>query len=640
MVKQVYKGSLTLEWYNKKKAIALLSKDDLKSTGDTPAPRIRWVNQDEALFYEYNEEEGRGIEPFWVNRGDIRVKESRPLHLEAVYRAVEDETDLEGHPCSYKVVQEVDDDPEVENILIKGDNLLALNALKKHFAKNGEKVHCVYIDPPYNTGKAFEKYDDNLEHSEWLTMLRDRLEVIKSLMVEGGYVFVQLDDSEGAYGKLVLDELFGRNNYVVTIYVQVRYDVKTLKEDMDFNKVIEQVHVYRNMSSIKIPLNKECVEYTNTKFCVKISELDEPSAVLMLGGKKVCVFSEGRYKVEKVKPSKDGLKEIWASGSILDGNSSGRFFRDYLTGRDKEDGLKILYKVEGIGGDGLGYRYFTGPRRQGATRGKYYQGMPLDKKKASESYKYLPISNYIDLAAFFGNCRHEGGVEFKSGKKPEILVQKLLEIATSPGDVVLDCFGGSGTTFAVAHKMGRRWVGVEVGEHADTHIIPRLCKVIGGEDRTGISEEWGWKGGGAFKYYTLGSSIIKVDGNGQGDFVWELGVEHLQDALLSSYDYILGDDSVFPSTDLFGSNPLPSIGVLRAGGRSMAAACSLCEPQSRNELMPLEEIERIYSALGNSFTPEYVTIFTNRGVEMALDSKPDDLEIVKVPHAIFAELEK
>lgn len=644
MAKQ-YKGSLSLDWYNKQKAILLRSEADTKTVTDIPAPKITWVNKDEALFYEINEQEGKGVSPYWVDRNDIRVKEARPLIFQKAYKAIpkNKEGSLPGMVMEFEVVELNEDDATIENILIKGDNLLALNTLKKIFDNKPEeeKVKCVFTDPPYNTGSAFEHYDDNLVHSEWLTLFRDRLVGLKHIMQEGAFIFVQLDDSEGSYGKLLMDEIFGAENFIITMYVQVRYDDKTLKEDMKFNKLIEQIHIYRKNTNDKFDINRQKVEYTNDKFNVYITELAEPFETVQLGGKRVDIFKEGTYRLDVLEPSRKGLKEIWASGSILDGNSSGRFFRDYITGRENTDGYKTMYKVYDIGDDGVGYRYFTGPQRETATRGKYFQGMPLNKQENEENYKFVPVSNFIDLAAQFGNCRHEGGVEFKSGKKPEVLIAKLLELATSPGDVIIDIFGGSGSSFAVAHKMGRKWIGTEIGKQADTHIVKRLVNVISGKDQTGISKEFEWKGGGSFKYYHLGESIIKLNEDGTGDFNWSLGKEFIQESFLSSYDYIIDTSIDFQEGELFPDKKhQPLVGVQTIGTKKRVAVITLNEPNGKLETLSYEEMQSIYKTVKKKFSPEYINIFTNRGIEIAYDSKPDDLEVVKIPNAIFAELEK
>ena len=132
-------------------------------------------------------------------------------------------------------------DPATTNMLIHGDNLLVLKSLEQKFAG---KVKCVYIDPPYNTGAAFEHYDDNFEHSTWLNLMRPRLELLRKLLADDGFFCCEIDDSEGAYLKVILDEIFGRNNYLTTFYIQVRYPNKTLAEDSDYQKIIEQCHIY------------------------------------------------------------------------------------------------------------------------------------------------------------------------------------------------------------------------------------------------------------------------------------------------------------------------------------------------------------------------------------------------------------
>lgn len=399
----------------------------------------------------------------------------------------------------------IGDDPDTENIIIHGDNLLALKALESQYAG---RVKCIYIDPPYNTGEAFEYYDDNMEHSIWLNLMHARLVLLRELLADDGFFCCHIDDSEGHYLKTILDEIFGRSNYLTTIYVRVRYPEKTLKQDMDFHKEIEQVHVYRKTALAKPTLKLETSGYE--KFQYRVVTTAPPIKTMELGGKKVEIYDKSAFSIEKEEGSEYGLKEIWASGTILDGNSSGRFFRDYLTDRYAEDGYGVLYKVYGIGDDRYDYRYFTGPKKPKATKGKYYQGVPVDKLNNGEITREVPINGFWDLAANFGNCRHEGGAGFRGGKKPEILVKQLLEYFSAPGDLVLDSFLGSGTTAAVAHKMHRRYIGVEMGEHAYILCQPRLNRVISG-DKTGISADVQWKGGGGFRFYELAPTLINRD---------------------------------------------------------------------------------------------------------------------------------
>jgi adenine-specific DNA-methyltransferase len=422
--------------------------------------------------------------------------------------------DVDIHAASqtpYRLLEHVEEhshgDSEIGNMLVQGDNLDALKALLPYYAG---KVKCIYIDPPYNTGAAhFEYYDDNLAHTQWLAMMYPRLDLLRQLLSPDGFFCCHIDDSEGPYLKIILDEILGRNNYLSTLFVQVRYASKTLKQDMSFHKQIEQVFVFRSSRAAKPVLPS--IETSFEKFCYYV-EVTTPTSIIDLGGKKVEVFYKGSYKIEKRPSSKDGLKEIWATGTILDGNSSGRFFRDYLSGRYEVDGLNVLYRVHGIGDDSLPYRYFTGPKRTGATKGKYFQGIPQSKLDSEGDEGSSPIENYYDLSGSFGNCRHEGGVEFRSGKKPEILIKLILDRFSCQGDIVMDSFLGSGTTAAVAHKMGRRYIGIEMGDHAISHCVPRLHKVIDGE-QGGISEAVEWKGGGGFRFYKLGVPVFDENGH-------------------------------------------------------------------------------------------------------------------------------
>lgn len=398
-----------------------------------------------------------------------------------------------------------DVDKAKENLIIQGDNLQALKALLPLY---GGQIKCVFIDPPYNTQNAFEHYDDKLEHSQWLSLLYPRLVLLHQLLSQDGFLCVHIDDKEGSYLKVMLDEIFGRQNYQNTIYSQVRYAEKTLKEDMAYHKQIEYLLIYRK-SHLSKP-NRPQLSSDNDKFCYSIKTISAASETIMMGGKQVEVFKKGDYKIIKHDAGfNEGLKEIWASGTILDGNSSGRFFRDYLTGRVEEDGLGALYRVPNIGDDMYEYRYFTGPKKAGATKGKYYQGIPLEK--LDQTHKHVPIPNFYDFADRFGNCRNEGGVAFRGGKKPEEYIRTILEIFSNEGDYILDSFLGSGSTAASAHKMKRKYIGIEIGEHATTHVLPRLKSVING-DNTGISSDVGWKGGGGFDFYTLGSPVFDEQG--------------------------------------------------------------------------------------------------------------------------------
>ena len=441
----------------------------------------------------------------WLTKDtDIRAASRAP------YRLLEEASDLSAGNL------------ESGNTLIQGDNLQALKALLPFYAG---RVKCIYIDPPYNTGAAFEHYDDNLEHTQWLAMMWPRLELLREFLAVDGFFLCQIDDAQGSYLKVLCDEVFGRNQYQTSLYIQVRYAQKTLKQDMKYHKQIEHVLVYRSSRSSspnQIP-NRKANNFEKFHFEVIEKTTGE---IKNIGGKKVQVFKKNEFDIIKHKQGWiGGLKEIWATGTILDGNSSGRFFRDYLTGRTEYDGLGVLYKVPNIGDDGKGFRYFTGPKRSDATKGKYYQGVPLDKQEDTKE-TFLPVPNFYNHADAFGNCRLEGGADFRSGKKPEAWIGFLLERFSNPGDLILDSFLGSGTTAAVAHKMGRRYIGVEMGEHAVTHCAPRLNKVIKGE-QGGISKGVGWKGGGGFRFYRLGPPVFDENGQIQQDVRFPLLAAHV-----------------------------------------------------------------------------------------------------------------
>jgi adenine-specific DNA-methyltransferase len=445
---------------------------------------------------------------------------------------------LEDPEKSYHASQRVTENDIFDNRLIFGDNLLALKALEQEFSG---KFKCIYIDPPYNTGNAFEHYDDAVEHSLWLSLMRDRIEILRRLLRPDGFFCCHIDDSESHYLKVVLDEIFGRANYLTTFYVQVRYPEKTLKQDMAFHKEIEQVHIYRREYGAVPNQNETTASFEKFRFFV--NEL-APGRLITLGGKSVTIFKPGDYEILEATGSADGLKEIWATGTILDGNSSGRFFRDYLAGRVEQDGLGALYKVDQIGDDKFGHRYFTGPKRAGASKGKYFQGVPMNVLENPDESRFTPIENYYDFAAQFGNCRNEGGVEFRSGKKPEVLLERVLRHFSNPGDWILDSFAGSGTTGSVAQKMRRRWIMIELREHCHTHIIPRLKKVIDGEDAGGVTAATGWRGGGGFRYYRLAPSLLEEDKFGQLVISKQYNANMLAEAMckIMSYQYAPSDN--------------------------------------------------------------------------------------------------
>ena len=625
---KTYKGSLSLEWYNKQKAILLKSEDSTGSSKDIPAPVINWVNKDEALFYEIVDEEGRGLKPYWVNRNDIRVKEARPLVLQSAFTAIKKDKDgtIPGTDTYFEVEESKVDNPSIENLVIKGDNLLALNSLKKQFENKGdeERIKCIYIDPPYNTGSAFEYYDDNLRHSEWLTLMRDRLILLYDLLSSTGCIFVQLDDEGVSHCKLLLDELFGSKNFItkisvkrsaptghkainpypitvcdyILLYVKNKeqwvYNIQYSERDFDtaYSKFIEPYSSDYSQWSF-ITLNEALTKYNITiaklldRYPERIIRFAQPSYEGVGQETKELIDESKKYPDKIFLQKREGFPNIY----LINGNRI-LFYKDKL---------KII--------DG--------------------------KLVTAES-----LTNFWEDIPFQGIAK-EGSVVFPQSKKPEKLIKRIIEMSTNEGDFILDCFGGSGTTFAVAHKLKRKWIGIEIGKHCDKLILPRLRSVLNGTDQTGISKSVNWQGGGSFKYYHLGPSIIRQNEDGTGDFNWSLGRKFIEESLLLSYDYVLDTGINLQADQLFQTKEAhPTIGIQKIGTKTRVAIVSLNEPEGDLGIMPYEEITAIYKVIRQRLSPEYINIFTNRGIEIAYDSKPDDLEIIKVPHAIFAELEK
>ncbi len=515
---------------------------------------------------------------------------------------------LEDPKKSYHATHRVTDHDQFDNLLIQGDNLLALKALEQEFTGT---VKCIYIDPPYNTGNAFEHYEDGIEHSIWLSLMRDRLECLRRLLHPDGFFCCQIDDSEGPYLKVLLDEIYGRANYITTFFVQVRYANKTLAEDNAYQKVIEQCFVYaKNAGSAKPQRDTE--DYPLEKFEWEITEISA-GQILELGGKKVELFPPNSYEIRKVAPSLTALKETWATGSLLkQKGSSGEFMAKNLSPRKEEDGLGCLYKVYGIGEDGLGYRYFTGPKKESATKGKFYSGIPLQRLKEIEAggaKKEIPIVNFYDMAAEFGNCRHEGFVEFRGGKKPEKLLWTILKHFSQPGDLVLDSFAGSGTTGAVAHKMGRRWIMVELGEHCQTLDIPRLRSVIDGADPGGVTDITNWGGGGGFRFYQLAPSLIVEDSWGNPVINRHFNAAMLAEAVckLEGYTYApsesvywqqgyaLGTSFLYVTTQRLSREQLRALDDEVGANRSLLVCCAAFTGKSED--FPNLELKKIPKAV-------------------------------------------
>ena len=386
---------------------------------------------------------------------------------------------LEDPDKSHHATHRVTENDIFDNRLIFGDNLLALKALEAEFSG---KVKCVFIDPPYNTGSAFTHYDDGVEHSIWLSLMRDRLEIIRRLLSEDGSLWITIDDNEAHYLKVLCDEVFGRRNFVANCMWQ-----KVYSERMDargFSVSHDHLLVYQKTENFfprQLPK-----EQNATQFGVFDESVNKYY-------RRRSLRKEGSESLRQDRPS------MWYP----------------IPAPDESE----IWPVKPDGTEGR-WRW----KRENITA-KMGQLEFIKKEERWEIYvkQYLEESPTRPPATFWPNeevgHNHEAKLEVRAFNidnvfdtpKPERLLKRVLEIASLQGDLVLDSFAGSGTTGAVAHKMGRRWIMVELGEHCHTHIIPRLQKVINGEDQGGISKAVDWKGGGGFRYYRLAPSLLEKD---------------------------------------------------------------------------------------------------------------------------------
>lgn len=346
------------------------------------------------------------------------------------------------------------------NFLLEGDNLHSLYLLEK---THKEKIDIIYIDPPYNTGKEDFIYNDKIidemdgyKHSKWLSFMERRLKIAHNLLSDKGIIFISIDENEFSQLKLLCDDIFNENNRLITNHIQVRYDNKQT-HDLNFLPVMEYVLVYAK-DKFKFLPNLPYENYNYDKFVYEIVE-KEKGTIFNVGNDKVEVFKKGQWDIIKHENGAEQyLKEIWISGSIYSDISYGKIYQKIVEPRFNIDGLGSLYKIYGRGDDGLGYRYYTNPQKEGATKGKTFSGIPLNRIeqiKNGEAKKYKPISNIYNFAPDFGNIRHEGNVPFNSGKKPVKMLKELINYHQNKNAVVLDFFAGSGSTAQAVLELNK-----------------------------------------------------------------------------------------------------------------------------------------------------------------------------------------
>jgi len=346
------------------------------------------------------------------------------------------------------------------NFLLEGDNLHSLYLLEK---THKEKIDVIYIDPPYNTGKEDFIYNDKIidemdgyKHSKWLSFMERRLKIAHNLLSDKGIILISIDENEFSQLKLLCDDIFNENNRLITNHIQVRYDNKQT-HDLNFLPVMEYVLVYAK-DKFKFLPNLPYENYNYDKFVYEIVE-KEKGTIFNVGNDRVEVFKKGQWDIIKHENGAEQyLKEIWISGSIYSDISYGKIYQKIVEPRFNIDGLGSLYKIYGRGDDGLGYRYYTNPQKEGATKGKTFSGIPLNRIeqiKNGEAKKYKPISNIYNFAPDFGNIRHEGNVPFNSGKKPVKMLKELINYHQNKNAIVLDFFAGSGSTAQAVLELNK-----------------------------------------------------------------------------------------------------------------------------------------------------------------------------------------
>jgi adenine-specific DNA-methyltransferase len=408
---------------------------------------------------------------------------SRKQRLELLWIGKEDRPRLEprilieDQGLSHHAKERVTEQDIFDNKLVFGDNLLALKALEQEFEG---KVKCIFIDPPYNTGNAFTHYDDGVEHSIWLGLMRDRLEILRNLLSEDGSIWITIDDNEAHYLKVICDEIFGRINFVRHVTWQKKYSVSN--NFRGIASITDHILVYRKsekFSNRLLPRSDDAeARYSNpdndirgpwkaVDYLNQASVSQRPNLVYDITNPFTGEIVKNKVKAWKYEKDTHQThvdeRRLWWG----------------LTGENSVPALKL----------------FLSEVRDGMTPHNWW---PHNEVGHTDEAKKESINLFGAEAVF-------------STPKPERLLQRILSLSTVPGDLVLDSFAGSGTTGAVAHKMGRRWIMVELQETCHTHIVPRLKRVIDGDDLGGITKVTGWKGGGGFRYYHIAPSLLEKD---------------------------------------------------------------------------------------------------------------------------------
>lgn len=395
---------------------------------------------------------------------------------------------------------------DTDNMLIHGDNLLALKALEQKFAG---QVKCVYIDPPYNTASAFSFYDDNFEHSQWLNLMYPRLELLKKLLGTDGSIWISIDDTECHYLKIIMDEIFGRNNFVADVIWEKKYSPQNAAKWLSDSH--DHILCYANAKMNWHPNLLPRTDEMNARYSNRDNDPRgdwKPSDATAQAG-------HGTASQFYILHAPNGMEYHLPSGRCW-------LYTESVM-REKIADNRIWFGKNGKSVPQV-KKFLTEVKQGVACKTLWFRNEVGDNQEGKREIKALFDQSVFDTP------------------KPERLIERVLTLATNPGDLVLDSFLGSGTTAAVAHKMNRRYIGIEMGEHAYTHCKIRLDKVIDGEDVGGITKTVNWQGGGGYRFYELAGTLVKLDAHGEHIISPEYDAEKLAAAVALHEKYTYAPD--------------------------------------------------------------------------------------------------
>lgn len=507
------------------------------------------------------------------------------------------------------------------NMLIHGDNLLALKALEQEYTG---RIKCIYIDPPYNTGNAFEYYDDNLEHSIWLNLMYPRLKSLYNLLKDGGSIWISIDDVECHYLKVMLDEIFGRDSFVADITYErsgsaglgqggllvnnSEHILVYSKGTFQYNKILGSTLLeFKTMKRYNKVLVNEGERELVDEFISKSN--GTPVKIYKHTGFEMRTISLRGFQENEVSIRKEFaevFEHLFRTNNVQKENV---FQNDLMSRMDK----KFLYTVDYIPSRGKNkdkpttLYYYNAELFAWLKDTAYLEGENIVKtNNLTTVWKHEDIPK-ADLA-------NEGGVDFPRSKKPEQLIRRILSIATDEGDLVLDSFLGSGTTVAVAQKMNRKYIGIEMGNHCYTHCKPRLDSVIDGE-QSGVSKSVDWHGGGGYKFYELAPSLIEKDKYGNPVISSKYNSNMLIAAIakLNGYNYS-------PDPDVFWKQ-----------GYSQDKSYIYVTTNYMDSKM----LDSIYSDLGMMET----LLICAPAFDIGLDKRYDNIQVKKIPQSVLDKCE-